>query len=258
MSGCVGYVFYDSCGQNHGPIWKTESFLSKGISLANERSPKHRTGTRCLKKTKFSRTTVVHESKRQRVESVTKRTHEEHVAKKGKNSLLYHNFVLQFIPMHQAMKIPDAKAAVDKEWKILEKIPAGNVRNVKSRKEVKKEASKNNNKVHVGSLMDTCHPKNSELETKFQKFKGRVVLRGDIVKDDSGSYAVSLDQGSSASQMTAAKVMDIIARLPDCGGQAADAVSAETQVIQVIMEYGPKILKVPKSECPDRNTHHSM
>ena len=30
--------------------------------------------------------------------------------------------------------------------------------------------------------------------------------------------------------MTAAKVMDTIARLPDCDGQAADAVSAHTQV----------------------------
>ena len=44
--------------------------------------------------------------------------------------------------------------------------------------------------------------------------KGRVVLRGDIVKDDSGSYAVLTEQGSSASQMTAAKVMVIISRLP--------------------------------------------
>ena len=42
--------------------------------------------------------------------------------------------------------------------------------------------------------------------------KGRVVLRGDIVKDDSGSYAVFTEQGSSASQMTAAKIMDIISR----------------------------------------------
>ena len=30
--------------------------------------------------------------------------------------------------------------------------------------------------------------------------------------------------------MTAAKVMDIISRLPGCAGQAADAVSAYTQV----------------------------
>ena len=40
----------------------------------------------------------------------------------------------------------------------------------------------------------------------------------------------STEQGSSASQMTAAKVMDIISRLPGCAGQAADAVSAYTQV----------------------------
>ena len=56
------------------------------------------------------------------------------------------------------------------------------------------------------------------------------MLRGDIVTDDSGAYAVFTEQGSSASQMTAAKAMDVIARLPDCDGQAADAVSAYTQV----------------------------
>ena len=83
---------------------------------------------------------------------------------------------------------------------------------------------------------------------KHQKYKGRVVLRGDIVKDNSGSYAVFTEQGSSASQMTAAKVMDIISRLPGCDGQAADAVSAYTQVK---MEDAPTLLKIPKSACPD-------
>ena len=66
------------------------------------------------------------------------------------------------------------------------------------------------------SLMDICHLKNAELEAKHQKYKCRVVLRGDIVKDDSGSHAVFTEQGSSASQMTAAKIMDIISRLPGC------------------------------------------
>ena len=56
------------------------------------------------------------------------------------------------------------------------------------------------------------------------------MLRGDIVKDDFGAYAVFTAQGSSPSQMTAAKVMDVMARPPDCGGRAADAVSASTQV----------------------------
>ena len=86
--------------------------------------------------------------------------------------------------------------------------------------------------------------KNAELEAKHQKYKGRVVLRGDIVKDDSGSYAVFTEQGSSPPP----KVMDIISRLPGCDGQAADAVSAYTQVK---MEDASKFLKIPKSECPD-------
>ena len=68
------------------------------------------------------------------------------------------------------------------------------------------------------------------------------------MKDDSGSYAVFTEQGSSASQMTAAKVVDIISRLPGCDGQAADAVSAYTQVK---MEDAHKLLKILKSECPD-------
>ena len=62
--------------------------------------------------------------------------------------------------------------------------------------------------------MDLCKLKNSELKAKFQKYKGRVVLRGDIVKDDSGSYAVLAERGSSASQMTAAKKSWI--SYPDC------------------------------------------
>ena len=48
--------------------------------------------------------------------------------------------------------------------------------------------------------------------------------------------------------MTAAKVMDVIARLPDCDGQAADAVSANTQIK---MEDARKLFEIPKSECPD-------
>ena len=41
--------------------------------------------------------------------------------------------------------------------------------------------------------------KNADLEAKHQKYKSRVVLRGDIVEDNSGSYAVFTEQGSSGS-----------------------------------------------------------
>ena len=48
--------------------------------------------------------------------------------------------------------------------------------------------------------------------------------------------------------MTAAKTMDIISRLQGCDGQAADAVSACTQVK---MKDAHNLLKIQKSECPD-------
>ena len=48
--------------------------------------------------------------------------------------------------------------------------------------------------------------------------------------------------------MAAAKIMDIISRLPGCAGQAADAVSAYTQLK---MEDAPKLLKISNLECPD-------
>ena len=170
-----------------------------------------------------------HESTWQRVESSPLTKHEDRIAGTGFTSMTHYNLVRKFIHMSQAMKIPDVKAAVDEEWKKLETTQHGNWK-VKSKKEVILEAQGDNKKVHFATLMDICHLKNAKSEPELQKYKGRVVVRGDIVKGDPGAYAVFTEQGSSASQMTAAKVMNVIARLPDCDGQAADAVSAYTQV----------------------------
>ena len=176
--------------------------------------------------------------------------HEDHIAGKGSHSLQQKNLVHKFIPAPQAMKIPATKT-VDKEWEELEKIPAWNLTKIRSKKEVIDDARTKGAKVHFASLMDICHLKNAELEAKHQKYKGRVPLPGDIVKDDSGSYAVFTDQGSSASQMTVAKIMDIISRLPGCAGQAADGVSAYPQVK---MEDAPKLLKIGMSRQLDSST----
>ena len=144
------------------------------------------------------------ESTRLRMEECLLKYHEDHFAGKGDNSLQHYNLVHNFIPMPQAMKSPAAKAAVDKEWEKLEKISAWDLTKVRSKSEVIDEARTKGAKVHFASLMDICHLKNAELEAKHQKYKGRVVLRGDVVKDDSGSYAIFIEQGSSASQMIAA------------------------------------------------------
>ena len=116
--------------------------------------------------------------------------HEDHIEGKADNSQQHYNLVHKFIPMPQAMKIPAAKAAVDKKWEKLKKFSEWNLTKVKSKKQLIDEARTSGGTVHFASLMDICHLKNAELEAKHQIYKGRVVLRGDIVKDDSGSYAV--------------------------------------------------------------------
>ena len=69
-----------------------------------------------------------------------------------------------------------------------------NLTKVRSKKDVIDEARMSGATVHFASLMDICHLKNAELEAKHQKYKGRVVLRGDIVKDDSGLTQYSLNK----------------------------------------------------------------
>ena len=108
------------------------------------------------------------------MESSQPQNHEDHIAGKGFTSMSHYNLVHKFIPTPQAMKNPDAKAAVDKEWKKLETIPAWKLEKVKSKKEVILEAQRDK-KIHFATLMDMCHLRNAELE-KLQKYKGRVVL----------------------------------------------------------------------------------
>ena len=192
------------------------------------------------------------ESTRMRMEQSLPKYHEDHKAGKGDNSLQHYNLVHNFIHMPQAMKIPAAKAAVDEEK--LEKIPAWDLTKVRNKSEVIDEERMKGIKVHSATLMDICHLKSAELVQKHQKYKGRVVLRGDIVKDDSGAHAVFTEQGSSASQMTAARVMDVIARLPGCAGQAADAVSAYTQTKWRTLHICPKNSEVRVSRKIDSTT----
>ena len=111
------------------------------------------------------------ESTRLRMGESLPKHHEDHIAGKGDNSLQYCNLVHKFIPMPQALKIPAAKAAVDKEWEKLEKIPAWDLTKVRSKKEVIDEARTKGAKVHFASLMDNCHFKNAELETNAPKIQ---------------------------------------------------------------------------------------
>ena len=173
---------------------------------------------------------------------------------------IHYSTTIWFTNLFQCLKHEDSrrKSSSGQGMGKLEKISAWNLTKVRSKKEVIDEARTSGATVHFASLMDICHLKNAELEAKHQKYKSRIVLRGDIVKDDSGSFAVFTEQGSSASQMTAAKIMVIISRLPGCDGQAADAVSAYTQVKMEDAHKSLKVFKIGVSRHLDSSTTTRM
>ena len=72
------------------------------------------------------------------------------------------------------------------------------------------------------------------------------ILRGVILKDDSGNYAVFTEQGASAPHMTEADVEDVISRFPGCSGQSSGAVSAYTHVK---LKDTPELLYVSEEDC---------
>ena len=108
-----------------------------------------------------------HESTRQRAESMQSKMHEDRIAGYRCTSITHYNLVHKFIPMPRAMKIPDAKAAVDMEWKKLETIPAWDLGKVQSKKQIILEAQRDKKKVHFASVMDICHLKKCGIGTQI-------------------------------------------------------------------------------------------
>ena len=203
-------------------------------------------GTVGQRKTKYACVVEADESMRIRMEGSQSKNHEDHNAGKGVNSLSRFNLVHKFIPMPRAMKIPDANVAAEKNWKTRE--------NTVMAADVSQEQKWGDrwNK-DQGPYCSFCVVSGSLSSQEF-----RVGTTIPQIQRSSctprrhcegwfRSYAVFTEQGSSASQMTAAEVMDV-SRLPGCAGQAADVVSASTQLK---MEDAPSLLKIPKSECPD-------
>ena len=140
------------------------------------RSSRETCGTIGEHKTKYVCIVEADESLRIRMEGSPHRYHEDHIAEKGMNSMTHYSLVHKFVPVPQAMKVPDAGAAVETEWEKLEKLPAWQLTKVRNKNEVLAEARNEGRKVHFAPLMDLCHLENSELDPQFQKYKGRVVL----------------------------------------------------------------------------------
>ena len=67
------------------------------------------------RKSKYACIVEAHESTRKRLERTLPKDHKDRIAGKGFNASRHDDHVHKFIPMPQAMIIPDAKAAVVQE-----------------------------------------------------------------------------------------------------------------------------------------------
>ena len=134
------------------------------------------------------------------------------------------------IPSNKIRQIKGARDAVDDEFNYLMDQGTWPIASVREKSEVIAEARRTGKKVHFGCIMELCHLKNSQLPAEYHKYKGRVVFRGDIIKDEEGAYALFSEQGASASSIEAARLVDVIARMPGCGGYNVDAIKAFNQV----------------------------
>ena len=68
------------------------------------------------RKTKYACVVDSDESTRPSPEGAGYKPHQDHTAAQGMNSLNHYSLVHKFIPTLQALKVPDAMAAVEKEW----------------------------------------------------------------------------------------------------------------------------------------------
>ena len=174
----------------------------------------------------------------------------EHREKLGSAGSVSHDWfalVHTPIPLPEAKKIPEARDALEAEWQKLEKKNAWLLDTVAEYKDVANDAKAKGVTVHFGHLMALVHEKHSELKKTIREFKGRVVFRGDDVRDETGFYAVFSEQGTSASHLAAAKFLDAIARMPGHAGGDSDATGAYTQSVL----KGPKTyITLPRDRWP--------
>ena len=162
---------------------------------------------------------------------VSNTTHNENTSSRGFSSDEQFAMVHAPIPIEKALQIPAAKKAMDKEWDKLDALNSFNYASVQEKWVVQGWCKSDCEIRHFANVMPICHKKNAQLTEKHWVYKGRVVLRGDQIKDEDGYWAVFSEQGTSASSIASMKFLNAIAMAPGNDGENSDAKGAYTQII---------------------------
>ena len=109
--------------------------LDEGLSSSQSSSVGHVTTGRPVSD-QFDSVLISNVRENPRRDSENEQPHQDHITAKGMNSITHYSLVHKSIPMPQAFKNPDAKAAVEKEWRK----PTWQLTKVRNKNEVIAEA----------------------------------------------------------------------------------------------------------------------
>jgi hypothetical protein len=88
---------------------------------------------------------------------------------------------------------------------------------------------KSGKKIHVGNLMTICSIKFHEMAQEYWKYKGRIVFRGDDVKDEYGAPAVFQNLSASPTGVHTTNSTIVWGSLPGHSVQVSNAIRAYIQ-----------------------------
>ena len=137
--------------------------------------------------------------------------------------------VTRLLSRQEAMSNPAAKAKIREEAEGLVAKNTWDLSTVTEREKLIADAKKGGVKIHLGQLMSICSEKFAELAEHLRVLKGRIVFRGDIVKDQEGAAAVFQDLAANPTSVAGINNNIAYGMIPGHTTTTADAVKAYVQ-----------------------------
>ena len=168
---------------------------------------------------------------------------------KLREHMCQHGYALVARPVRPKEVKTNKKAieAMQKEWASLRELSAWDEKAVQEWSEVRDAAKKAGKRINIGMVFGICVEKGSELPEgdPGRKYKGRVVFRGNDVRDESHYLATFQDLGSAPAGMSSGKFLDFLGLLPGWKLMQADAVRAYTQAL---LKGVPTYVRIPREQ----------
>ena len=137
--------------------------------------------------------------------------------------------VTKLLDRKQVNSDQKAKAAIWQEAQALIQEGTWLPGSVIDRDALVESAKKSGKKIHLGQLMSICSIKFWEMPPTQHKYKGRIVFRGDCVKDENGAPAIFQELSASPTGINTANSVIAFGSIEGSKVQCSDAVRAYIQ-----------------------------